>query len=321
MNKFLCWIVGQDHRTFDSNFEKDKIDYRNFAHVIMIPVLIELAASFLISHRIFNLSYPISALVSVFWAYLILMIERAVINAPQQKVNGKLSLTSKMLYGIRIAMGILIALFGTFTFDTILFDKEISQQLRETEITKINNEYNLLISKQSKQTEQFNLDWKNKLHDMNCEASGRCTGEYSQISGVGPRFKEIKSQADKLQVLYQTSEDKVKSLSIERDNKVNDAKLNIVNQSGLLERVKALHTFIKKDIAAQALFWIVLVLLFFFQLLVVLFKLVSGESVKNRIINNKTKIMIDKHDLYTDIATSKAADAYELITSRGVTII
>jgi len=303
MNKFNCWLVDVDSYEYKTLAAKDKKDFKNFSTLLKIVLIAEFLGIFNATHYILDKNYLISFFAALTWAYFVLLIERSIIHAPQTG-----SRLNTFFYFLRIMIGLCLAVIGAFSQDTILFDKEIQKQLKENETHKIEQEYKKYIDEQKATTSKLQENWNYKVAEVNAEGNG--TGG-SKSKSIGPLYRKLEAQADQLRKDMDKSEQKTSELIQEKNVKLTNKTNSVAAESGFIERVKALHHFITSDWLGLLAFSVVSCLLIIVQSLVVIFKLMVGNSVRDHLINNETKRMKYKSDIYTDITTSEANDAYE----------
>jgi hypothetical protein len=311
MNKFSCWLVGINDQEYKTFVAKDKKDFKNFSTIIPIVLIIEFFGILNATHYILNKNYLISFFAALTWTYIVLLIERSIIHAPLiGKTGNKLNIKSKFFYLLRIIIGLCLSIIGAFSHDTVLFDKEIQAQLKQNETYKIEQEYKKYIDEQKFITSKLQENWNNKITEVNAEGNG--TGG-SKSKSIGPLYKKLEAQADQLRKDMERSEQKMDELIQEKKTKLTDKTNSVTLESGFIERVKALHHYITSDGYGFFVFCVISCLLIIVQSLVVVFKLMSGNSVRDHLINNQTEGIISQSNKYTEIITSGANDAYEKV--------
>ncbi len=298
--KYLFQVVGEDPSKV-SKWHKETIDRtKAFGIAIHIPVLLWAVTSYLIATTVFNLDTVLSAAISIFCSSLIYLIERIVLVTPK----------NWFVTFIRLCIGVIIAILGASTVDLVIFDKEVTQELRKTEEAKISSNYDIQLTKQLHLVLQKKKDWLIAQDAANCEANGKCG---SGSKNLGPIYHALKVQADILHRDYDKAQSDYEMLNKEKSFKLLEAHTNILRDSGLLARIQALHQYIKENNAAFIAYFLFFALILFFELMVVIAKLVFKETVDDEIENAKAQIAIYKTKTFQRLATSPMLSAVNAI--------
>lgn len=146
----------------------------------------------------------------------------------------------------------------------------------------------------------------------NCEANGTCG---SKIRNVGPVYREMAKQAQLLRAEYTAAQAKLSELAADREQALVDWRLSsdATEQAGLLARVEALHQYTMNNPAAFVAWLLFFSLVLFFELMVVLVKLVFGETVDDRIEMIREQISQHKAAAFMEAMTSPVAGARRLL--------
>ena len=233
---------------------------------------------------------------------MIYLIERIVLATPKNwYVNA-----------LRLLIGVVIAVLGASTVDLVIFDKEVSYQLNKTEEVRINNDYNKQINQQTQTLLTKKDDWLKAQSAANCEANGECG---SKTKKLGPIYKALKNQADLLQADYAKAQSQLEILKEAKEHKLDSAHKNIIGESGLLARIEALHNYTMENKAALVGWSLFFALILFFELMVVLAKLVFGETVDDHIEKVREDLTRNKVKTYQEAVNSPLYGASNLIQS------
>lgn len=302
ITNYLFHIVGENPARLPK-LHRSTIDRtKAFAIAIHIPVLLWALTGYVIATTIFGLGNLLSVTVAVFCSALIYMIERIVLVTPKKwYVNV-----------MRLLIGIVIAILGASTVDLVIFDKEVTYQLKRTEESRINNDYDRQIIKQTQVLAIKKSDWLRAQEAANCEANGECG---SKTKSLGPIYKALKGQADLLQQDYAKAQLVLENLSQDKASKLDAAHKNIIGESGLLARIEALHQYTIENRAALAGWGLFFLLILFFELMVVLAKLVFGETVDDQIERMREELSQNKARTYLESVNSPLYSASRLIES------
>ena len=302
IDRYLFSIVGESPdrigRLHSSTIRRIKAS----ALAIHIPVLLWGVSGFVLAHRVFGVAPSLACGVAAFCALVVYLVERLVLATPANwYVNAG-----------RVAIGVMIAVLGASAVDLVLFDREVNAQLRRTGETRLEAEFGEAIAKQEQRVEQAKQDWLRAREAANCEANGTCG---SRVRNVGPVYRELALQAQSLRGDYDRAQQALDGLVAARQEALEEWRTSpeVVAQAGLLARVEALHQYTLENRGAFWVWLMFFLLVLFFESLVVLVKLVSGETVDDRIEMIREQVSHHKATAYRDAVTSPVAEARRLI--------
>lgn len=300
ITNYMFHIVGENPDRL-RKWHRSTIDRtKAFAIAIHIPVLLWALTGYVIASTIFNLGAIESVTVAGFCSLLIYMIERIVLATPKKWYVNL----------VRLLIGIIIAILGASTVDLVIFDKEVTYQLRKVEEQRIGNDYENQIAGQSQVLLTKKADWLKAQEAANCEANGQCG---SGNKSLGPIYKALKSHADALQRDYIKAQANMENLKQEETAKLDAAHKNIIGESGLLARIEALHQYTIENKAALIGWSLFFALILFFELMVVLAKLVFGETVDDQIEAMREELSKNKAMSYVEAVSSPLYNARKLL--------
>jgi hypothetical protein len=286
-------IVGENPEKLTKWHDSATINRtKAFAIAIHIPVLLWALTGYVIASTIFGLGLLASTAVATFCSLLIYMIERIVLATPKKwYVNV-----------MRLLIGIVIAILGASTVDLVIFDKEVSYQLKKSEELRISSDFERQIAKQSQALLIKKSDWLKAQEAANCEANGECG---SKTKSLGPIYKALKDQANVLQQDYIKAQSEFDRLGQDKAEKLEAAHNNVIGESGLLARIEALHQYTLENRAALVGWSLFFSLILFFELMVVLAKLVFSETVDDEIEKIRAKLAQNKAKEYLEALNSR----------------
>lgn len=302
ISNYLCHVIGEQParaaRLHASTIKRMKA----FAIAIHIPVLLWAVTGYVIASQIFRLGVWPSAVLACFCAGLIYLVERLVLATPKVWfVN----------FG-RVLIGVVISVLGASTVDLVIFDREITQQLREAGEARIQTDSDKAADAQRQAVAQKKADWLKIQEAANCEANGTCG---SKIRNVGPVYRQLSRQAEILRADYMAAQAQLEQLGGQRAHTLAQwrAAPLAVEQAGLLARVEALHKYTTHNTAAFVAWLLFFTLVLFFELMVVLAKLVFGETVDDELDQIRERISQQKARAYMEAVTSPVAGARHLL--------
>jgi hypothetical protein len=299
---YFCHIVGEDPARV-ARFHSSTIKrMKAFAIAIHIPVLLWAMTGYLIASQIFKLTDVAAAGIAFLCSGLIYLVERLVLATPKVWfVN----------FG-RVVIGVVIAVLGASTVDLVIFDREVRQQLLDSGEERIRMAGDKTAAEQALIVAQKKTDWLKIQEAANCEANGTCG---SKIRSVGPVYRELSRQAALARIEYVTAEAKLTELAIQKQNVIAQWRSapQVVEEAGLLARVEALHQYTQQNTAALVAWGLFFLLVLFLELMVVLAKLVFGETVDDELDQIRERISQQKARSYLEAISSPVNDAKHLL--------
>lgn len=302
ISNYLCHIVGE-HPERAARMHASTINRtKAFAIAIHIPVLLWAVTGYVIASQIFMQTVLPAVAVACFCAGLVYLVERLVLATPKVWfVN--LS---------RALLGVVISVLGASAVDLVIFDREIMQQLRKEGEAHIQIESDKAAEALRQVVAQKKTDWLKMQEAANCEANGTCG---SRVRSVGPVYRELSRQAEILRSEYMRTQAQLEQLDVQKTQNLAQwrAKPQAGEQVGLLARVEALHKYTTHNPIAFVAWLLFFLLVLFFELMVVLAKLVFGETVDDELDQIREQISQQKARTYMDAVTSPVASAKNLL--------
>jgi hypothetical protein len=259
---------------------------------------------FVIASQIFQMDDVASSVVAFFSAGLIYLVERLVLATPK----------AWYVNLARVLIGFVIAVLGASTVDLVIFDREVTQQLIQSGEARLRAEHAQLTDAQAQLVAQKKADWDQAQEAANCEANGTCG---SKLRSVGPVYRELARQADVLRQDYLAAQAQLAQLKSQHAQAIEQfrAAPQVVEKAGLLARIEALHQYTSSNTAAFLAWCMFFALVLFFELMVVLSKLVFGETVDDELDRIREHISQQKARDYMQAVTSPVMGARQLIES------
>lgn len=307
ISKYLCLIVGENFEKAQKFHPSTQKRLTAFALAIHLPVLLWALTGYVISTSIFRLDVVIAISVAFFCAMAIYLVERIVLATPK----------NWLVNTLRLVIGLVIAVLGASTVDLVIFDREITDQLHISAQDQIQHEYEKATVPLVVRMERKKADWQRAQEAANCEANGTCG---SRIRSVGPVYRELARQAEILRKDYLREQKKYEELAAKNNLQLDESRdsSHSISQAGLLSRVKALHDYTSNNTAAFIAWALFLCLVLFFELMVVIAKLVFGETVDDELDRIREAISQEKARAYKDAITSPVYCAREMVHSAFV---
>ena len=302
ISNYLCHVVGESPERA-SRFHVSTIRRtKAFAIAIHIPVALWAVTGYLIACEVFKLSNTLSLSIALGCAAMIYLVERLVISTPKVWIVNI----------SRVAIGIVIALLGASAVDLVIFEKEIQEQLSVSKREALEASYGTEIFQQIKLVNRKKEDWLRLQNTANCEANGTCG---SKIRSTGPVYRELARQADFLRKEYVLAQKQLNKLQDAKKSALDELRANVTseNDTGLLNRLQALHDYTGRNRWAFAAWALFFTLVLFFELMVVFCKLVFRDTVDDELETIREAISQKKARDYMEAVTNPAAGALALI--------
>jgi hypothetical protein len=141
-----------------------------------------------------------------------------------------------------------------------------------------------------------------------CEANGTCR---SRVRIAGAVYLELSRQAARLRQESEAALARLEKVEAECTDALHVRRTSprAVEEEGLLPRVEGLHTYTVNNIAALAAWALFFVLVVCMELMVVLVKLVLGETVDDHQVRVREKVSHHRATSYLEGVTSRYAGA------------
>lgn len=304
ISSYLCHVVGETPQRAARFHPSTVRRTKAFAIAIHIPVLLWAVTGFVIASQIFHQSDVAAAGVAFMCAGLIYLVERLVLATPK----------AWFVNVSRVLIGLVISILGASTVDLVIFDREISEQLLLTGEATLLAEHDAMLAVQENTMAQKKADWFKAQEAANCEANGTCG---SKLRSVGPVYRELARQAELLRQEYMEAQAQLVTSTQNKKQALAQRRTAppTGDKAGLLARLQALHEYTTQNTAALVAWVLFFTLVLFFELMVVLSKLVFGDTVDDELDRIRERISQQKARDYMEAVTSPVAGARTLITA------
>ena len=304
IQNYLCLVAGEDPRRIQGLHRSSISRLRAYAIALHIPVGLWAVSGYLIGEKIFALAIGPAAFVALCAAIAIYLVERLILATPRSWC---------MNLG-RLGIGLVTALIGASAVDLVIFDREVAEQLRRTEVQSLSTSYDRAIADNQQRTELLRKEWLRVQALANCEANGTCG---SRIRSTGPIFRELTKQAEVLRKDYLDVLGQTDALKVDKGRAIESVKVSgdVVERAGLLARVEALHLYTSENRTAFVAWVLFFSLVLSFELMVVFVKLVFPPTVDDQIENMREEISYMKARAFRVAVLSPLASARALLES------
>lgn len=276
-----------------------------FALAIHLPVLLWALQGYLLARGVFGAAQGHALGVALACGSLIYLLERLVLATPNSAVMSVL----------RFVIGLVVALLGASALDLLIFKREIEQQIRAQ------GEARLVALHEHESRDMAALmaaarsEWLAAQAAASCEADGTCG---SRIRSVGPVYRQLSQQAERLRADYEELQSKAQA---QRDEQVQQqlawkTSSQALEDAGLLARVQALHDYIGHNPVAwwawMGMFLFVLAL----ELIVVIAKFSFGDTIDDHLDRMRERLALHQARSHIEAVTSPLAGARQALEQR-----
>ena len=300
--KYFCLLVGEDPQKACRYHESSLRRLKAFAIAIHLPVVLWLVSSFAIAAQVFGMPMHFAAATAAVCAFFIFLVERLVLATP---ANG-------LVNALRIVLGLVVAVIGASLFDLVLFEREITQQLAERGEQRMRERHEAaVVGLQHLFLKNIN-DWLQAQQQAQCEANGRCGGGKR---GTGPIYKVAEQHAHRLQQDYESAKAQLQALqSKQAQELVARTPKSLVQEAGLLARIKALHEFVTGDWLTLGTYVVLFLLVASVEFMVVIVKYAfKAETVDDRLHLMHEQLSESRANSYMEALISPTAGAKRLL--------
>lgn len=291
MLKFYSLLIGENPEYTATFQPSGKRKIALYANCMLLPVLLWFINGYLMVKNVLEGSLWMALLTATILAFIIFLIERAVIMS-----NG-----SKSIAAFRVSLGLIIALLGSICMDEVVFKHDIDNQVAKYKKTAVAkavedkmSEYNLQIKQQQAIVSEKSANWSEALKDAKREADG--TGG-SGVANVGKIAKLKLSVAAQQEKDYQAENAKLQALiaAVESEKKAASLKAESeFSNHALLIRIKALFDLISDDTVMTVIYILFTLLLFMIEFMVVIVKMSSKKSIDEELEEARLELLRTK---------------------------
>ncbi|MCX8020843.1 MAG: DUF4407 domain-containing protein [Chitinophagaceae bacterium] len=291
MLKYYSLIIGENPEYTKTFQPGSKRKIALYANCMMVPVILWFISTFLLIRHVLEGSIFYAFIAATISSLIIFLIERSIIMS-----NG-----SKLIFWFRILLGFLVASLGSISMDEVIFKHDIDNQVakyKQDEINKavknVEEDFSLKIANQQAVVAQKRDEWNQALKDAKSEADGTGGSGRKGVDGI-TRIKM--SIASKLEADYISENLKLSALQSNLESERNNAKLKAesdFNGNALLIRIKAMFDLIAQDKFMMGVYILFTLFLFCLELLVVLIKAGSKNSIDEDLEKAREALLIRK---------------------------
>ena len=186
----------------------------------------------------------------------------------------------------------------------------------------IDNKRDLVLSNLNKDEKKQLAIIDNQINNLNLQSTAS-----NSPRGAGKVYKEKLKYANELKLIYETKANKLRVLEQDYTNAPSDINGNVMDETGLLMKAKVMKDIIFNDPAALFIWFVFTLLFLFLELMLVIVKLVSPETIDDmkenlQILKAKAQYRLVKNDIEDFESNSKKYEqdkgSYRAITQGTV---
>ena len=294
--RYFCWMTGEPFERAQKYHDSTRRRLMAFAIALHIPVALWGVTSYLIATRILEVAPAGAWAIAVGCSILIYLVERLVLVSPK----------SALVSVTRLVIGAMVAVLGAVTFDLILFEREVHQQLNREAQERVVADYAARLQAKTIDVQQRKKDWLEGQRAAECEANGTCG---SRMRNVGPVYRELARQVERLRRDYEASLVALSDLDTARERSLQALTHSnaATNQAGLLARIEALQRYVEGNLTARLTWMLLFALVLCFELTVVFVKFVFPETVDDVIERVRESVRTHQATTYEEALKSPLA--------------
>lgn len=291
MFTFYSAIIGENPNYTATFQPASKRKIALYANCLLIPVILWFINGYLLVRNVLDASIFTALLTAIIVAFIIFLIERAIIMS-----NG-----SKLIFWFRITLGLIVASLGSISLDEVIFKHDIDNQVAQYKqaeianvIKKIEEGFLGQITLQQNIVNQKSLNWIKLMEDAKNEADGSSGSGKKGVDKIATLKMEI---ADQQKFDYQKENSKLDSLKSSLVKSIADAKQKAeadFNENALLMRIRAMFDLIATDMFMLAVYTLFTLFLFCLEFLVVLIKIGSKHSIDEELEKAREQLLAAK---------------------------
>lgn len=256
MTSFYCWFLGEDHELLKLTSAASVKKVNTLALLLIIPVSLWFIAAYLGSQLMFGLSNGIHIIIGFAAAFLVYIMDRAILA-----MCGK-----GAILWLRIGLAILSGYLNATFIDAIIFETDfqyiakIKQMEKAQKAFEADNALLIQALNESKIEQNSSRELLDKMRDqLNTEMNG--TGGSNKI-GYGQVAKKLNEQIVQEMNRFENVQERRLALELQLNQRSSELVDRLNNQPiGFLIAVEALHELIDNHKKAKKI-WIAFTLLF-----------------------------------------------------------
>jgi cell division septum initiation protein DivIVA len=274
--KFASMILGENFDQLSKETTQSQKKVMLLGSVILIPTVLWFFQGIMISQIILKLNWGISITVGIVSAFLIFLIERAIVMAVSKSI---------WLIVFRVLLGAVIASVGSIVIDEVLFHEDINNNMdsyKQNEVQvmldSVDAKYHGELGRLRADRDQKYKVWQKSVDEVKNEAGG--TGQ-SKLRGVG----EITNKLSELMDSQHDEYLEAKKAYHELDSIANKEEERIVadfnagfNENSILTRLIVLHDLILKNRMAMISYIVFTLLFFILEFMVIILKMTHATT-------------------------------------------
>lgn len=300
MLKFYSLLIGENPEYTATFQPSSKRKIALYANCMLVPIILWFINGYLLVKDVLQESIWTALLTAAIIAFIIFLIERAVIMS-----NG-----SKWIAFFRVCLGLIVAMLGSIAMDEVVFKSDIDNKVAEYRTALIENaanaqeaDYNIKIQQQQAVVDAKAGLWSVSLEDTKKEAGGHgVTGK----RGFGAITKLNKGIADEQKSDYASENKKLEELkkSLVEDRELAKQKAqDDFNSNALLLRIRAMFDLIATDNIMMGVYILFTLFLFLVEFLVVIVKMCSKKSIDEELEEARISLLRSKSKKIMDRAS------------------
>ncbi len=302
MLKIYSIMIGENPKYTATFQPASKRKVALYATCLLVPVILWFINGYLLVNNVLEGSTFSSILTAFIAAFIIFLIERAIIMS-----NG-----SKPIFWFRIFLGTIVASLGSISLDEVFFKQDIDNQVAEYKqiaiqnaLQKVETKYDHQIKAQQGLVAEKGAAWNVSLNDAKGEADGTSGSHQKQVGKITALKMDV---AAKQENDYNIEKNKLNTIHSDLKSEIEHAKIKAEQDfkgNALLIRIRAMFELVAKDHFMLGVYILFTLFLFCLEFLVVLIKVGSKNSIdedlekaREQLLRAKTQKTLDRSSIF-----------------------
>lgn len=301
LSLYACAVLGEGRANTSKLHPATVRRMRAWCISLHIPVALWAGSSYLVAREVFAVASGPAFGAALGAAALIYCLERVILASPK----------SLGMAAVRLLIGLLTAVLGASAVDLVVFDKEISRQLYDKQVSELGQKHAAERARLDADVQTARRSWQDARNQAQCEGNGTCG---SRVRSAGPLYNALLRDAEQLRVDYEKAASRldVAEAEFERQRKAVSPGV-VIGDAGILMRLEGLHDYLLHNRLAAGLWAVFLLFVLLLELSVVLVKFAFGETADDVIDRCREAAARHQATEYLDAITSPLAFAHRAL--------
>jgi hypothetical protein len=274
--KFASMILGENFDQLSKETTQSQKKVMLLGSVILIPTVLWFFQGIMISQIILKLNWGISITVGIVSAFLIFLIERAIVMAVSKSI---------WLIVFRVLLGAVIASVGSIVIDEVLFHEDINNNMDSYKQNEVQVMLDSVDAKYQGELDRLRADkdqkykvWQQAKKEVKNEAGGTGQTKLRGLGGVTLTLLNLTDSDDKVYQEAKKDYDKLDAIASNEKERISADFSASFNEDSILTRLVVLHDLILKNRMAMISYIVFTLLFFILEFMVIILKVTHATT-------------------------------------------